>query len=237
MAWGDKGTVETILKVLVGSRAHGLGTEVSDFDYRGVFVQPTSEILGLGAKVKQTSWIEGRDPAESGRKEDDTAWELGHFLSLATHCNPTILEVFAAPVVEADEAGLELRTLLPHVWNPKAVRDAFIGYGLNQRKKMLEEKDARPWKYAAAYLRVLIQAERLLGPHGVLPVDFRYHEEYQTLMMFRNKIGTVGGVVDKCREWQDRVEAAAARCTHEPDLGKVNDFLLRVRRARWERSA
>mgnify|MGYP001501964861 CR=1 FL=1 len=43
-----------ILKVLVGSRAHGLSTETSDYDYRGVFVQPTETILSLGGKVQTT---------------------------------------------------------------------------------------------------------------------------------------------------------------------------------------
>lgn len=37
--------MEAILKVIVGSQAHGLATPASDFDYRGVFVVPTKEIL------------------------------------------------------------------------------------------------------------------------------------------------------------------------------------------------
>jgi len=227
-----EGELNTILKVLVGSRAHGLHTDQSDYDYRGVFVQPTADILKLGGTLKQTSWIEGREPNEAGKKEDDTAWEIGHFLNLATHCNPTILEVFAAPIVEATEEGKELQALFPYIWNPKAVRDAFIGYGLNQRKKLLENKDNRPWKYACAYLRTLIQAEQLLSI-GVLPVDMRFHEEYGTLMMFKNKIGTPGAVIDKCLVMQRRVEALADGCKHEPDLEKVNEFLLRVRSKHW----
>lgn len=224
--------METILKVLVGSRAHGTHTEVSDYDYRGVFVQPTEAILSLGGKTQQTSWVE-HDPTEAGSKRDDTAWEIAHFLFLATKCNPSILEVFAAEVTEATDEGHAMRTLLPSVWHPKGVRDAFIGYGLNQRKKMLENKDARPWKYACAYLRTLIQAEQLLRL-GVLPVDMRYHEEYGTLMMFKNRIGTPGAVIDKCLVWQRRVEDLAEVCTHEPDPDEVNKFLLQVRKAHWQ---
>jgi len=227
-----EGVPNTILKVLVGSRAHGMFTESSDYDYRGVFVQPTADILKLGGTIKNTSWIEGREPTEAGRKEDDTAWEIGHFLNLATHCNPSILEVFAAPIEEATEEGRELQSIFPAIWNPKGVRDAFIGYGLNQRKKLLENKDSRPWKYACAYLRTLIQAEQLLSI-GVLPVNLRHHEEYGTLMMFKNKIGTPGAVIDKCLVWHRRVEALAEVCTHEPDLEKVNDFLMRVRSKHW----
>ncbi|KKK77684.1 hypothetical protein LCGC14_2851130, partial [marine sediment metagenome] len=56
-----------ILKVLVGSHAHGLATPESDRDYRGVFVTPTSDLLRIGVgKPKGHHWAEGGT-------EDDTA--------------------------------------------------------------------------------------------------------------------------------------------------------------------
>lgn len=224
-----------ILRVLVGSRAHGLHSETSDYDYRGVFVHPTEAVLSIvGDKPKDTSWVE-HDPKQAGNTIDDTSWEIGHFLKLSLQCNPTILEVFTAPVVGTPTAeGLELRSVFPYVWDPKRVVDSFVGYGLNQRKKMLEEKDSRPHKYAVAYLRTLIQAERLLT-HGVLSVDLKLHAEYQTLMLFRNGMATIGQIVDKCREWQVRVEEAGSHCTHKPNHTAVNDFLLAVRHRYWAR--
>ena len=102
-----------ILKVLVGSHAHGLATEGSDVDYRGVYVSPTSEILSLSntkVRGKNTHWVEGEN-------EDATSYELGHFLFLALKCNPSILEVFMAPRVDsgfqphATRLGIELREL------------------------------------------------------------------------------------------------------------------------------
>ena len=105
-----------ILKALVGSRAHGLAGPDSDADYRGVFVTPTSDLLRIGQRQSDTRWVEGEKAADIGTaKVDDTAWELGHFLSLATHCNPTILEVFAAPVVAGTPEGYAVRELLPAV--------------------------------------------------------------------------------------------------------------------------
>ena len=199
-----QGESALILKVLTGSRAHHLHTEQSDYDYRGVFVQPTKAILSLLGHPKQTSWVECRVPEEGGRKEDDTAWEIGHFLHLATHSNPSILEVFAAPIMEATEEGKAMQALLPYVWSPSSVRDAFIGYGLNQRKKMLENKDARPNKYAVAYLRTLIQGVGLLE-HGTIPIRMDLHPEYQTLLMCKNRMVTLGQVIDKCMVWQRRL--------------------------------
>lgn len=227
----------TMLKVIVGSRAHGLAGPESDFDYRGVFLHPTSHILSLGAKPKQTAWVEGvpipdyvQDTASG--KIDDTAWELGHFLHLATHCNPTILEVFAAPVESATEDGERMRALFPYIWQPQGVKDAFVGYGLNQRKKFLDGKDVRPHKYAVAYLRVLYQASVLLT-EGRLPVLMIGSPVYDTLKRWRAKDYTVGEVVETCLEWERRVRLAAPVCKQKQDLGPVNDFLLDVRRRSW----
>lgn len=223
-----------ILKVLVGSRAHGLASPTSDYDYRGVFVNPTSGMLSIiGPKMPESEWLE-HDKMVAGNEQDDTTWEIAHFLKLAIHCNPSILEAFTAPVVDegTTETGLALRALFPKIWDPKRVSDAFIGYGLNQRKKFLESKDGRPWKYAVAYLRTLIQADRLLT-HGVLMTDMSGHPEYQTLMLFRNGMASPGDVINKCMQWQGYVEAAAKLCHHVPDHAAVNDFLLKVRQENW----
>ena len=222
-------TRNLMLKVVVGSRAHGLADPDSDYDYRGVFVNPTREILSLFGSTKQTSWLEKDKPGG----EDDTAWEIGHFLHLALHCNPTILEVFTAPVVEATEEGRALKGLFPAVWHPKRVRDAFVGYGLNQRKKFLERKDARPNKYAGAYLRVLCQAERLLRT-GSLVVDMTGHAEFNTLRRWRRGEYQVGEVIDKCLAWQVRVEEVAEACKQQPQPDMVDAFLLEIRRKHWQ---
>lgn len=222
-----------LLKVLVGSRAHGLHTETSDYDYRGVFAWPTSAIVGMGLKQRETFWVEG-DKDENG-KLDDTAWELGHFCHLATQCNPIILEVFAAPRVEFDRDGYgeSLRALFPYVWEPKRVRDAFIGYGINQLKKLLDDKDGRPNKYAVAYLRVLYQGYHLLT-HGVLPVDLREHPlVYTVLKRWRAGEFTKGEVVDECLNWRILVEEAAAECKQVPDHSKVSEFLVHFRKEHW----
>lgn len=220
----------TILKVLVGSRAHGLAGPDSDFDYRGVFLHKTSTLLSIGEKPKDTSWIEADKKA--GEKDDATAWELGHFLHLATKCNPTILEVFAAPVESANIYGMQLRDLFPYVWNPKGVRDAFIGYGHNQRTKFFKDEDKRAPKYAVAYLRVLYQAYILLSTSKLI-VDMTETPVYDRLKLWRAGNFTKGEVIDITEEWQEAVDQAYSHCKHTPDLEAVNRFLLFVRRRNW----
>lgn len=214
-----------ILKVLVGSQAHGLAGPTSDFDYRGVFVVPTTEILGINTgKIKNTSWIEGKD--------DDTSWELGHFLLMATKCNPTILETFLAPVIEETEDGVLIRGLFPHIWNATAVRDAFIGYGLNQRKKFLDDKDQRRDKYAVAYIRSLYNALELLTT-GTFTVRVGDLEIGETLKRVKKGEFKTGEVIDICMDLEVKVREAAAKCNKKTDYDQINAALLKLRYKHW----
>jgi predicted nucleotidyltransferase len=219
--------MKIILKTLVGSHAHGLAGPDSDRDYRGVFVLPTSDILSLGNRKMQTSWTDGTD--------DDTSWEIGHFLMLATKCNPTILETFLAPITESNEDGLRMRELFPHLWNSHAVRDAFIGYGLNQRKKMLENKEKRDHKYAAAYLRTLYNAHELLTT-GTFNIRIADTEVGETVRAFKStKEGLkYGEVIDVCRLWEEKVRVAfEANPDKQTNIEPVNEFLLDMRKKYW----
>lgn len=231
--------MKQILKVIVGSQAHGLATPESDFDYRGVFVNPTKEILSLRGSPKHTSWIEGKD--------DDTSWEIGHFLHLATHCNPTILETFLAPInwtedsnglltseaLDCTTEGHKLRELFPYVWNSKGVHDAFTGYGFNQRKKFLEDKDQRGSKYAAAYLRTLVNAWELLET-GTFTVRIADLPIGQTVRKWKNGNWSYGEVIDTCYVWQLKVaEAYKNNPDKQTNLEAVDEFLLDVRKNNW----
>lgn len=222
--------MKQILKVIVGSRAHGLNTPESDYDYRGVYIQPTKELLKINPKIVDTNWHESKNEGI-----DNTSWEIGKFMFLATKCNPTILEVFCAPVAndEITDEGHELRNQFQRVWNSKGVMTAFIGYGLNQRKKFLDKKDSRPHKYATAYLRTLIQAYELLT-FRVLRVDFTDHAEFETLWRFKNGQYEVGEVIQQTFEWENKVrEAYEHNPDKQTDFDQLNAFLIKLRKRNW----
>jgi len=215
-----------ILKALVGSRGYGVFDDDSDYDYRGVYVVPTERILELGHKYKGTHWVEGVGGV------DDTAYEIGHFLHLATKCNPTILNTLKAPVMEQNEWGLKLRNMFQYFLGAKQCYDAFIGYGLNQRKKMLDNKDQRWHKYGAAYIRQLWYLKELLETGNYNFILYGKITDY--VREIKDKKWTPGKIIDMCtalkqeiefvlrpEEWKDQVPA-------EPDLEKVNEFLLEI---------
>ncbi len=225
-----------ILKVLTGSRAYKLETPESDFDYHGVYMTPTSELLAIGPKPKESIWKEG--------DEDFQSWELGHFLDLAVHCNPTVLETFVAPVEYDTPYGHELRTLFPYVLTRKRVYDAFLGYSHNQQKKMFNKPDnpaenqpsPQAWKFAVQHLRILLQGERLLRT-GEFVLDMTaYTDDARSLLMdIKRGEFSMGFVIDLADEFKKRLELAFVDSSvrEAPDLGAVNMFLLDVRREVW----
>jgi len=216
------------LKTLVGSRAHGIEREDSDFDYRGVFVVPTNELLSIGAKIKNTSWIEGQT--------DNTSWEIGHFLEMAIHSNPNVLEVFFAPVVETVvvrgvDWGDRLRKLFPYVWSSKGVYDAYLNYSHNQRAKLLETQEKkRSRKYSLIYLMILHQGINILK-NGELVINFSNSPIFETLKAVRDGQLSVGEIINICIFWEKELEDAYMKNKNkEVDYNKVNDFLLEVRK-------
>ena len=215
----------SILRVLVGSRAHGLANPDSDFDYRGVFAVPTKDVLSLEGITNNTHWIEG--------KVDDTSWEIKHFLRLATKCNPTILECFLAPDVNPTKWSKRLQDLFPEIWNSKDVYNAFKGYGMNQRKKFLEDKDNRPWKYAAAYMRVLYNACELLstGTFTIKISELSIGDDIRdTKKGFRSR----GEVIDICHNLEIKLDNAyAENMGKSTNLEAANEFLLDIRKELW----
>jgi hypothetical protein len=211
-----------ILKVLVGSQAHGLAGPASDADYRSVYVIPTTDMFRLGFKYQGIRMMK--------EEVDETSWEVGLFLTLATECYPLVLETFLAPVAWADDWGGELRTLFPAVWAPKQAYDAFIGYADNQRKKLLDKKDARPAKYAAAYVRVLYNLCELLE-RGTFTVRTSETTIGETIGRIKTGSFKTGEVIDLGEELTTRAGKALLHSPQKPQLERIDAFLIRIRKA------
>ncbi len=211
----------TILKVLVGSHAHGLATQDSDHDYRSVFVIPTEDMFKLGFKQPSTQWTKGQT--------DETAWEVGAFLTLATQGHPLVLETFLAPVEQSDGWGQRLRSLFPDVWSSEKAIDAFVNYAHNQRQKFLEKKDGRPEKYAAAYLRVLQNLCELLET-GNFTIHIPQTELGKKIFDIKQGNYRTGEVIDMGETLLLKAQKLRAASSHTKNLTNINSFLINIRR-------
>jgi hypothetical protein len=75
-----------VFRALDGSFAHGTNTPTSDEDWRGVFMLPNNDFLGLG--FPKTTYE---------APPDQVFWELGHFCRLLLKGNPNIVGMLFAP--------------------------------------------------------------------------------------------------------------------------------------------
>lgn len=191
-----------------------------------MFQEPTRALLELNAAPRRTVRTEGYD--------DSTQWELGHFLHLATKANPTVLEMFLAPVLTTSPEGEELRSLFPHVWGTDQVQQSFLGYASGQRKRFQAHKDLRAKKFAATYLRVLFWGWELLatGAFTVRVIDTEVGEIIRT---WREGFFRYDEVLRTCEQWEEKLAQAYTQATRkEPDYPALNAYLLRMRQTYWD---
>ncbi|MCM2418564.1 MULTISPECIES: nucleotidyltransferase domain-containing protein [unclassified Streptomyces] len=213
----------TVYSCVMGSRAFGLATEGSDTDRRGVYVAPTPLFWGF---AKPPTHVDG--PAE-----EQFSWEVERFCELALRANPNLLECLHSPLVERlDDTGRELLALRG-AFLSRQVDATFRGYAAQQLHKI--ERDIRNhgvprWKHAMHLLRLLISCRDVLRS-GELRIDVGEHRE-RLLAVKRGEVSW-----DEARAWMaelhDASDAAASRSPlpAEPDRARVEDFLIRVRRA------
>lgn len=212
-----------ILKVIVGSRAHGLDDEQSDVDRRGVYLPPAERHWSLYGVPEQLE----------NKPADEVYWELQKFLTLGLKANPNVLEVLHSPIVEhATPLAEELRALRA-AFMSTLLYQTYNGYVASQFKKLLADvrnKAAAKPKHVMHLLRLLLAGTEALRT-GVLPVDVGEHRE----ALLRVKRGEMS--FDEADAWRARLheqfdEARSKTSLPErPDYVRVNDFLIRARRS------
>lgn len=189
-----------LFEAVVGSQAYGLATEASDIDRLGVYLEPTSKLVGIDAPARHSVTKVGKDA-----QGDWCCHELGKAISLWLQCNPTVTELLWLPPIETtwgpraelvymapgDYGGLthhvasQLRHQRRKFLSTKAVLNAYGGYARQQVKKLMRRDDGsfssstknRTAKHARHCMRLLLQGEELLLD-GKLTVDCSEHREW-----------------------------------------------------------
>lgn len=220
-----------LTKVLVGSRLHGLHTETSDYDYRGIHITSLKEVLSPFKHVKNTSWIEG--------DEDNTSYELADFCKQAVHGNATILEVFFSDqIIETSPTADKMRENWQKFMDTHKFIMASRGYAHNQWNKFYNFEDVgvrgqeRTAKFAVAFLRVMWQCEQFL-----LTGEFKCNISESDLFPLLKKIKPLSikdiqpylpEVIEAMGDMNMRVSVAESKSKFldmKPDIKWIEDFI------------
>lgn len=211
-----------IYRCVVGSRAYGLDTDISDTDRRGVYLAPLEMHLSLfGA------------PEQFEDNEAQTCYrELQKFIVMALRANPNILECLYSPLVEKIAPLGERLLALRESFLSQMIFQTFNGYALSQFKKL--EQDRRNqgeirWKHAMHLLRLLLTGAATLRERRVL---VRVERQRDRLLAIKH--GEIAWhEVDAWRQDLHRdFERALAKTTlpERPDYEAANRFLIAARR-------
>ncbi|MFD7443151.1 DNA polymerase beta superfamily protein [Streptomyces sp. NPDC059909] len=213
----------TVYSCVMGSRAFGLATDDSDTDRRGVFLAPTPLYWRF---EKPPTHVEG--PAD-----EQFSWELERFCELALRANPNILECLHSPLVEhIDDTGRELLALR-HAFLSRQAHETFVRYAVGQRRKLdadVRRHGAPRWKHAMHLLRLLASCRDLLRT-GRLVIDVG--DDRESLLAIKR--GEVRWA--EVESWMTRLvdeaddAAATSPLPAQADRARVEDFLIRTRRA------
>jgi hypothetical protein len=226
--------LNVLTEVLVGSRLHGLNTETSDYDYRGIHINPLKDVLSPFKTLKNTSWIEG--------DIDNTTYELADFCKQATHGNATILEVFFSDqIVKTTPTADEMRANWQKFIDTRKFVMASRGYAHNQWNKFYNFESAgakgqeRTAKFAVAFLRVMWQCEQFLLT-GKFKCSVIESDLYELLMTIKpltvDEIQPyLPDIVAAMSDMNMRVSVAESKSKFldmKPDIKWIEEFIYRA---------
>lgn len=166
-----------------GSRSHNCERPDSDWDYSGVYLVPTVEILGLNHYADHVSRTEGEKP-------DYAFYEAKRFCELLLTGNPGIVEmIFTYKMCQYTPEWDELRKHSHRFLSKKTVHQ-YIGYAEGQLKRLKNNKGLHTTggcfneKWAYHLTRLLTDAERIVS--GEVPLVWKEGKERDHLMSIRN---------------------------------------------------
>ena len=217
-----------ILFGLAGSQAYGLAGPDSDEDMRGVFVYPTTDILGLGRFC---------GPQTTENKElDIVLHEVGKFVHLALAANPSILEqLFFEDYHELTAEGEMLVAARPYFLSQK-IRQTYGGYATQQYKRLVQREQEgrvgfgpktskRREKHARHLARLLLQGQQLLAT-GELTLKL---DKTQRKFVRRAERLNTFDLGELFADQMALLDAIDSPLPKETDYEAVNEILLDIR--------
>lgn len=209
-----------ILQGITGSTAYGLATEHSDIDRQGIYLAPTTSMLGIFPP--QETYVTNNP--------DTTYHELGKFVTLAMRCNPTILEYLWLDQYEIVEPAGQLLIDNRDMFLSKIIFKSYGGYAIAQARRLNVRGDSfssetknRTAKHGRHCLRLIQQGAQLLKT-GTMSVKVGDRDD---LIAF-GKL-PVYQMVDRFEREFKVFDAIETDLPDKPDTERINQILLEIR--------
>jgi hypothetical protein len=226
-----------IFRGLGGSHSYGVATEDSDYDLKFIFVQPTTDFLGLNVPTRDTH--DGKIELD-GVECDFVAYEVRKFAGLLLKGNPNIIEFLYFPE-DLYEAGDDWATLVGHrqrFLTQEAVKQ-YTGYAAGQMKRLqnkLEGKKASLHTTGGEYnTKWAYHMVRLMWEAGLIALggepQVRWTGDFQqTLQAVRRGEWTPEEILKWTREKLDKIDATdVSTLPAKGDAGILDRWVREVR--------
>jgi uncharacterized protein len=152
--------MKEIFKAIVGSQAYGTSTPTSDTDYKGVYMQDISELIGFGYK----------DQVEVGK--DECYYEVRRFLQLLQTANPTVLELLYSPIDCIIKSSSQFDEIVKcrDLFLTKKCLHSFGGYAIAQIKKAKGLDKKINWEQSRVERKTPLDFCYVITPLGTKPL-------------------------------------------------------------------
>ncbi len=162
----------TIYLCRSGSRAYGLQTPQSDFDYKGILVPPREVLFGFRSKLEQVNIQQPEDQLEG------TIFTLAKFMAQSAEANPNLLEMLWIAPEDQLWVHPAMATLFENrsIFLSRRLKHSFAGYAASQLKRirahrrwLLEPRQSPPERAEFGLPeRTLIPKDQLAAAHAAI---------------------------------------------------------------------
>ncbi|WP_160051178.1 DNA polymerase beta superfamily protein [Nocardiopsis sp. FR26] len=226
-----------LLSGVVGSTAYGLARPGSDVDRLGAFAAPTAAVLGL------------HKPKDSivSTRPDTTLHEAGKLCGLLLGGNPTVTELLWLPedlYETVTPLGRELVDIRAAFLCARRVHDSYLGFARGQLARVSKAL-ANPPKAgnqagsvakSARHMARLLHQGRELYTTGALTVRLDADTAAGVFEFGQSVAGGDLGQAVRLLADTERAMSGRSALPSTADEARVQDWLLSVRAAHWDRA-
>lgn len=202
-----------IYQTVAGSRLYGYNRPDSDYDYRGVFLAPAEQMLGLKP-------LQEVEEVNNGH-EDIVNYELRKFVRLALAGNPNILEILFSNRGIYTSNEWELFREHRYEFLSGRLRKPYSGFLMSEIKKL--ERKYEP-KAAANAWRLARQGYELLTTGDFDPtLD---NASAMAMRLIREGDVTPEAALNAIKQWDANLQEARSILPEEPNTSLISAFVV-----------